>query len=38
MMWVIDAQRVGSATHIDAERAPRKRLLENSLSKITSKE
>jgi hypothetical protein len=35
---VVDAERVGAATNIDAERSPRERLLENSLAEIASKE
>src|SRR5271168_2395505 len=33
---VIDPQRVGPPTHIDAERSPRERLLKNALSEIAS--
>jgi len=35
---VVDAQGVGPAAHIDAERAPRKRLLEDPLSEIAGEE
>ena len=35
---VVDAQRIGPAAHIDAERAPRKRLLEDPLSEIPGEE
>jgi hypothetical protein len=35
---VVDAQRIGPAAHIDAERPPRERLLEDPLSEIAGEE